>query len=100
MTLELLDDILDQAAAFSPFSSIELKEKVQEKSVQSKSLGELLSTLFRGLRSTEAKWVIRMLWKNYGPVKIPETVTMKTFHFLLPDLLRFQNSLSLLPSDY
>jgi hypothetical protein len=33
-----------------------------------------------------------MLFKNYRPVRIPETLAIRQFHFLLPDLLRLQNS--------
>lgn len=34
-----------------------------------------------------------MLLKDYSPVHVPETLAMQQFHFLLPDLLRFQSSL-------
>ena len=33
-----------------------------------------------------------MILKNYIPVRVPETLAMHQFHFLLPDLLSFQNS--------
>ena len=36
--------------------------------------------------------MIRILLKDYSPVRIPETAMMHQFHFLLPDLLSFQNS--------
>lgn len=37
--------------------------------------------------------MIRMISKNYGPARVPEALVMSRFHFLLPDLLRFQNSI-------
>jgi hypothetical protein len=36
--------------------------------------------------------MVCMLFKNYRPVCIPETLAMRQFHFLFPDLLRLQNS--------
>src|SRR6266536_2779246 len=33
-----------------------------------------------------------MILKNYSPIRVPETLAMHQFHFLLPDLLIFQNS--------
>jgi DNA ligase-4 len=53
----------------------------------------LLLRLFRRLRSSETKWIIRMLSKNYSPAQVPETLAMSEFHFLLPDLLRFQSTI-------
>src|SRR5438045_3723666 len=92
MTLEELDDVLDQIAATSVFSSTSLREKTKEKHGQSIRIDDLLSGVFRVLKSSEAKWIVRMLSKNYSPVCVPESLTMYQFHFLLPDLLQFQNS--------
>ena len=36
--------------------------------------------------------MVRMVLKTYSPVHVPETLALQQFHFLLPDLLRFQNS--------
>jgi DNA ligase-4 len=36
--------------------------------------------------------MVRMLLKDYSPMRILETVVIHQFHFLLPDLLSFQNS--------
>ncbi|KFA53376.1 hypothetical protein S40293_09397 [Stachybotrys chartarum IBT 40293] len=91
VTLDEIDGILDQIAASSPFSSAALKEKFKQTPSQSTRRDNLLSNLFQGLHSSEAKWMIRMLSKNYSPAHVPETVVMSEFHFLLPDLLRFQS---------
>jgi hypothetical protein len=53
---------------------------------------EVFSTIFRRLYSSEAKWMVRMLLEKYSPVLIPEKPTIHRFHFLLPDLLSFQNT--------
>jgi DNA ligase-4 len=93
VTLEELDDILDQIAALSPFSSVSLREKVNGKHGRSNHAEDLLSGVFRVLHSSEAKWMIRMISKSYSPARVPERLAMSKFHFLLPDLLRFQNSI-------
>ncbi|KAH7124781.1 hypothetical protein EDB81DRAFT_847037 [Dactylonectria macrodidyma] len=53
VTMEELDDILDQIAASSSFSSASLRE-----------------------RSSETKWMIRIISKNYSPARVPETLVM------------------------
>ena len=93
MTLDELDDIINRVAALSPFSSMNLKEVVERKFGRSARANDLISGVFRHLHSSEAKWMVRMLSKNYGPAHVPEALAMSQFHFLLPDLLRFQNSI-------
>ncbi|GAB1739551.1 hypothetical protein NU219Hw_g4501t1 [Hortaea werneckii] len=43
------------------------------------------------MQPVEAKWFIRILLKNLAPVTVDEKAVLRGFHFLLPDLLRFQN---------
>lgn len=38
----------------------------------------------------EAKWLVRLILKCSKPVSIDESLVLKSFHFLLPDLLHFQ----------
>jgi DNA ligase-4 len=92
VTLEELDEILDRIAATSSFSSIDLRRRMKEKYAEPIRVNDALSSIFRRLKSPEAKWMVRMLLKDYSPVRIPETAVMHQFHFLLPDLLSFQNS--------
>ncbi|KAM4056452.1 ATP dependent DNA ligase [Hirsutella rhossiliensis] len=80
VTLEELDEVLDQVSASSPFSSSSLPAC-------------LLSTFFRQLHSSEAKWLVRMILKNYSPVEIPERLAMGGFHFLLPHVLQYQSTI-------
>uniref|UniRef100_A0A8H7NHL9 ATP-dependent DNA ligase family profile domain-containing protein n=1 Tax=Bionectria ochroleuca TaxID=29856 RepID=A0A8H7NHL9_BIOOC len=93
VTLSEIDEVLDQIAASSPFSSVALKERIKEKYGQSIRRDNLLLRLFRRLRSSETKWMIRMLSKNYSPAQVPEMLAMSEFHFLLPDILRFQSTI-------
>ncbi|KAI1998334.1 hypothetical protein LOZ53_000120 [Ophidiomyces ophidiicola] len=55
---------------------------------------ETLSPIFRRLSSRDGKWLTRLIIKDFSPVVVPSQLVFKTFHFLLPNLLLFQNSLS------
>jgi DNA ligase 4 len=85
-----LDNVLDEIAAMSAFSSISLREMIKDGLLI--CIDDTLSRIFRALKSSEAKWMVRMLSKNYSPVCVPESLAIHQFHFLLPDLLKFQNS--------
>ncbi|CAG9950087.1 unnamed protein product [Clonostachys rosea f. rosea IK726] len=67
VTLNEIDEVLDQIAASSPFTSAALKERAKQKYGQSIRRDNLLLTLFRRLCSSEAKWMIRMLSKCLCP---------------------------------
>jgi DNA ligase-4 len=87
VTLEELDEALDELAAWSPFSSpaIRCKRNPREAHI-------ILSTLLHRLQSWEAKWFVRLILKNFSPVVVPEQLAMDQFHFLLRDLLDLQSS--------
>ncbi|KAJ2982027.1 hypothetical protein NQ176_g1655 [Zarea fungicola] len=91
--LEEIDDTLDQVAAISRFSSASLRDAVIAKHGRLHTANKLLSQLFSRLKSSEAKWMIRMMFKSYSPAHIPSTLAMSKFHFLLPDLMRLQASI-------
>ncbi|KAH7110966.1 hypothetical protein EDB81DRAFT_831394, partial [Dactylonectria macrodidyma] len=74
VTLEELDDVLDQIAASSSFSSASLRERVTTKHDRSIRTDDLLSKVFRVLQSSETKWMIRIISKNYSPARVPETL--------------------------
>ncbi|KAH7124509.1 hypothetical protein EDB81DRAFT_911299 [Dactylonectria macrodidyma] len=82
-----------EIAASSSFSSASLRERVTTKHGRSIRADDLLLKVFRVLQSSETKWMIRIISKNYSPARVLETLVMSKFHFLLPDLLRFQNSI-------
>lgn len=91
--LEQLNDIFDQIAASSSFSSHSLRETVRAKHGSIVPMEALLLNLFTILKGVEAKWVIRMLSKDYRPAEVPDEMAMRAFHFLLPDILHLQNSI-------
>ncbi|KAF2195616.1 hypothetical protein K469DRAFT_681899 [Zopfia rhizophila CBS 207.26] len=84
---------LDRVAATSTFSSIKLRQRMEAKYAEPIRTHDVLLRIFQRLYSSEAKWMVRMILKNYSPVQIPETLVMQTFYFLLPNVLGFQNSL-------
>jgi DNA ligase 4 len=92
MTVDWIDEVLDCIAATSSFSSSKLRADVQARQAAPTNAQSDLLDIFRRLRGLEAKWLVRMLLKNYSPVHVPEKVAMQNFHFLLPDLLGFQDS--------
>ena len=87
ITIEDIDQALLQIAANLPNSSPKIK-----KNRNACSTHDILGPILRSLRSYEARWLVRMILKDYAPVKIPEYSTMFSFHFLLPDILSVQNS--------
>jgi DNA ligase 4 len=89
---EKLDEILNRIVTISSFSFIDLRRRMKKEYVKLIRVNEALSSIFRRLKSAEAKWIVRILLKDYSPVHIPETAVMRQFHFLLPNFLNFQNS--------
>ena len=56
-------------------------------------MDQVLAPILRRLRSYDAKWLVRMIFKSYAPVQIPEA-GLSHFHFLLRDILAIQDSLA------
>ena len=86
VTVEEIDLVLERVATRSNFSSPSKKHRTEEVLTI-----DLLQPLIRRLQSFEAKWLVRLLLKSHSPVIIPEWIVFHQFHFLLPDLLDFQN---------
>ncbi|PWY92167.1 hypothetical protein BO70DRAFT_375923 [Aspergillus heteromorphus CBS 117.55] len=87
VTIEEIDDVLIQVASRCKFSGPQVRR--QRAAVD---LDEKLAPLYRRLSSRDAKWLTRMILKRYYPVVLPFTLTLRSFHFLLPHLLLFQDS--------
>ncbi|KAM3417169.1 hypothetical protein BST61_g5431 [Cercospora zeina] len=56
----------------------------------SETRDKLLSNVFNRASPAESKWLVRLILKDFRPVQCDDRVFLKAFHFLLPDLLRFQ----------
>ena len=87
VSLSTINHLLVQLAASSRFSDpATQRQRVRECNTDI----ELKSTLIK-LSNWEAKWVVRLLLREYCTLELDEPFILKQFHFLLPDLLKFQN---------
>jgi DNA ligase 4 len=86
------EQVLNRIASRSPFSSSSLKEKVRQTNSKRADRSNELAVIFKRLHSSLTKWMIRIIFKDLCSLKLPEQLILRRFHFLLPDLLQFQNS--------
>lgn len=84
--VEEVDAALLQLAANSPFSGPGIRAQKN-----GQDACDVLRPIFRWMKSHEAKWLVRLLLKDFRVIQIPERVVMESFHFLLPDLLTVIN---------
>ncbi|KAL5340600.1 hypothetical protein BJX70DRAFT_101719 [Aspergillus crustosus] len=87
VTVDEIDYALTQIASRCRFSGPKVRRQRSAVDVE-----ETLSPLYRRLSSRDAKWLTRMILKSHFSNVIPEKLTLKSFHFLLPHLLLFQDS--------
>lgn len=88
VSVEEVDAALVQLASRCRFSGPRVRRQHTAVDVE-----DCLGPLYRRMSSRDAKWLTRMILKNYSPVILPASFVLKRFHFLLPALLLFQNSL-------
>ena len=91
VTLEEIDDLLITLAGHSIFSDPSILQLPQ---CSSEARDVLLGNILKRLTPSEAKWLIRLVLKDLSPLKLDEPFILRSFHFLLPDLLRFQATFS------
>lgn len=60
----------------------------------SEARDSIVGNIFKRLQPNEAKWLVRLILKDFSPVRMNEALVLRLYHFLLPDLLRFQDSFS------
>jgi DNA ligase-4 len=85
--IERVDRLLVQLAARYRFSN-EAIRKQRDWHVRTDT--ELKDILVR-LESWEAKWLVRLLLRDHCTIELDERHILGQYHFLLPDLLMFQN---------
>ncbi|KAK2763166.1 hypothetical protein FQN54_009802 [Arachnomyces sp. PD_36] len=88
VTIEEIDAALNGIASRCRYSGPKIRHNYAAVDVDA-----ALSALFRRLSSRDAKWLTRMILKNYNPVVLPMNCALRNFHFLLPSLLPMQDSL-------
>ncbi|KAF2276399.1 DNA ligase/mRNA capping enzyme [Westerdykella ornata] len=87
ISLDRVDRLLVQTASKSRFSD----PAIRTQRVLDLDTDEELKYMLQRLSSWEAKWLIRLLLRSYCTLQLDETFIFKEYHFLLPDLLLFQN---------
>jgi DNA ligase-4 len=85
--LKRVDDLLVQLAARYRFSDPAIQNL---RKYEFDTEAELRFILLR-LRSWEAKWLIRLILREHCTIHWDENLVFTHYHFLLPDLLQFQN---------
>ncbi|KAM0707828.1 hypothetical protein Q7P35_004477 [Cladosporium inversicolor] len=91
VTLQEVDDLLMALAGHSMFSNSSIPQ-VPPGSSEARDV--LLANTLKRLAPSEGKWLLRLVLKDLSPLKVDEPYIQKSFHFLLPDLLRFQAKFS------
>jgi DNA ligase 4 len=75
VTVNWINNVLNHIAAESSFSSLKLRTDVQARQASTDPQSDLAKIL-RRLYNLEAKWLVRMLLKDYGLILIPEQTIM------------------------
>lgn len=90
VTVGEVDDVLHRIAGQSRFSAPSVRRSPESSDIRC----SLLGNLFQRSHPHEAKWLVRLILKDFSPVTLDDKLVLRSFHFLLPDLLRFQNDLN------
>ncbi|KAK4239681.1 hypothetical protein C8A03DRAFT_32283 [Achaetomium macrosporum] len=92
VTIEEIDEILLGIAAACRFSSPAVRISASENrpADQVPSLGGL----YKRLSARDAKWLTRLILKNYEPVVLDQHVVCAGYHRLLPQILQVQDDLA------
>ena len=86
--LDDVHEVLQALAGLSPFSD----PNVQKLPPGSSEIRDsLLGNIFKRLHSNEGKWLVQLILKEFSPVRVNESLVLRSLHFLLPDLLQFQD---------
>ena len=87
VSIRRVDRLLTQLAARYRFSDDAIR---QQRDWHVKT-DEELKYIFVRLESWEAKWLVRLILRDYCTITLDEHYIFEQYHFLLPDLLMFQN---------
>jgi DNA ligase-4 len=91
VTVEEIDGLLHSIAAACRFSSPSVRSSAENRPAdQELSLGDL----YRRLSARDAKWLTRLLLKNYEPIVLDQRVVCAGYHPLLPTVLKVQDDLA------
>ena len=87
--LHEVDDMLNTLAGRCRFSERYSKPPPGSSELRDKLVGDIC----KRLDASQSKWLVRSILKDLAPVRVNEALVLQIYHFLLPDVLRFQNNL-------
>ncbi|KAM0723695.1 hypothetical protein Q7P37_000683 [Cladosporium fusiforme] len=91
VSLEEVDDLFIVLAGHSIFSDPSVP-RLPSSSSEARDVP--LTNILKRLTPCQSKWLLRLVLKDLSPLRLDEAFVLKSFHFLLPDLLRFQANFS------
>lgn len=92
ITVEKIDGTLHQLAASVSFSSPAVRSSRRAQNPVLGEDGHLLEVFFRTLTPRDAKWMCRLVLKNFFPVVVPEHLVYSRCHPLLPTVMRIHDN--------
>ncbi|KAI0525474.1 hypothetical protein F5B22DRAFT_343135 [Xylaria bambusicola] len=92
LTVEEIDETLGRVAAACRFSSPAVRALHQASNLR--DLNALLADIYTRLGSRDAKWFTRLVLKNYRPVELNEHVVFRSYHPLLPQMMKIRDDLA------
>lgn len=93
VSIEDIDSVLSDIASESRFSSPCIKAFQKSDAEKHKDPRSELVIIFSRLRARESKWLTRLVLKTYTPIALPAHIIYRSYHYLLPKLLKVQNEL-------
>ena len=90
MKLEEIDIVLARIAAGCRFSAPRVR--TAQIGVSESQVDSLLQSLYSRMQSREAKWLTRLILKEYGPLEIAESVIFKCIDARLPIAMKTRDS--------
>jgi hypothetical protein len=81
-TVEQIDQSLLRVASHNKSSSAEVRSLALDDNDYDTI--DILGELYRCLTSRESKWLTRLILKDFGPVKFPDSLTCQSNHSFLP----------------
>lgn len=89
VALDEVDDLLSVLAGQCRFSD---RSFTRLPAGSSEERDSAIGSIFKRLDPNGCKWLVRLILKDLSPIRINEHLVLKSLHFLLPDLLRFQDN--------
>ncbi|KAL2019635.1 hypothetical protein VTK56DRAFT_9450 [Thermocarpiscus australiensis] len=92
VTVEEIDELLHCIASTCRFSSPAVRSSAADNRLADQELA--LGSLYKRLSARDAKWLTRLVLKNYEPVVLDQQVVYASYHPLLPAILKVQDDLA------